>query len=206
MSTPMLKTMSWCLSQQISALLSEQNLSMSMAMIKHIKTQYLFVLVVFSSSSSSSMDRVQHKDGCDWMFKPLSTLNVFILSYIGVNANVNAKDNVKVPVSTYFSFALRNRTCQWQWQWWSYTTLHSPMFLIVFSRSSSSSMDRVQRKDGGGWVFKPLSTTNVFILSYIGVNVNANANANAKDNVMVPVSTDFSFTLKNWACQCQWQW
>ena len=85
---------------------------MSMAMIKQIKTQYLFVLLVFSSSSSSSMDRAQHKDGGDCMFKPLSTTNVFILSYIGVNANVNAKDNVKLPVSTDFSFALRNRACQ----------------------------------------------------------------------------------------------
>ena len=49
-----------------------------------------------------------------WMFKPLSTSNVFIHSYIGVNANANAKDNVMVPVSTDFSFTLTDITYQWQ--------------------------------------------------------------------------------------------
>ena len=49
---------------------------MSMSMIKLYHTTYSFVLIVFSRSSSSSVNRVQHKEEGDWMFKLLSTSNI----------------------------------------------------------------------------------------------------------------------------------
>ena len=123
MPMPTLKTMSWCLSQQILVLLSETELVNGNVNDKAIP-HYIFLCFVFSRSSSSSVNRVQHKGGGDWMFKLLSTSNIFILSYICVNANANAKanananakDNVMVAASTYFSYTLRNRTCQCQCQ------------------------------------------------------------------------------------------
>ena len=151
------------------------------------------------------MDRVLYKEGEDWMFEPLSTSNVFYPHTLRCQCQCQ-KQCHGTCLNRFQLYSQKQNLSMSMAMIKLYHTTYS-FVLIVFSRSSSSSVDRVQHKGVGDWMFKLLSTSNIFILSYICVNANAktNANVNAKDNVIVPVSTDFSFTLRNRTCQCQWQ-